>query len=640
MAMTIKHSSQPYNREQCQLPFWTPIHYGTKAATWQHRLIQGIDNYFNLKNDVAEVVPGMLRNQSTGVKWLEKSQPLWLTILKIISYATLIIPAILLCVKWVLRARYPFHFCSRTLPSGTEETGTFVNGVLEQGIRVENGQTVYIRPQVLIEDSLAGFENERENTFAEVMVAGKMEVIPIQRDIGESAYVDYVDSPYSILLELTVQGTGVLKHLLEHPHNHLMTLNGFIEFLMEPNAQDGSLIDHLDVETLAEVFELAVANKIDIDVAVIDRLFQKWAGYGHVDLIRALLTFRPDIIYLKLDIPSALTMALQNGSAEEATLLLEAMQKQNIPIQPAERRIYRIALHQIDLSEEELRELVPEELQLVFQVANVFVNKAVLEKWRQIFPVPPPVPPHIPSLFSFNMDAIQVEQTIRDYLVEMRANNQLFTKQEFAEKDQANFIYKDRKIGRLLAQKIIERTLMRRKDDLVKAQKHVAVMKPAKEKHNLWFDVGPWSNLFLTSPDLEIYAEKITPIDRKATREEMNALLGFIFFFKVHLMHDEHIMMGKNEAGAEGLYFIDIEQHHFYDIPHFFIMDHLKKWMAPENHEWLAHQIEDAAYRFEPLKVDLQQRITEQNWMIEPFAMMHGFSNCRTFTLPINDFLI
>src|SRR5271170_3731859 len=111
MTMTVQNPVQALTHAKTELPFWTPLRCRDEAVHWQYRLIQWIDSYFHLAGPVAFVTK-CTADEGEGVTLEEENQPLWLTLLKVASYATLIIPTILLCAKWALRTMYPFHICS------------------------------------------------------------------------------------------------------------------------------------------------------------------------------------------------------------------------------------------------------------------------------------------------------------------------------------------------------------------------------------------------------------------------------------------------------------------------------------------------------------------------------------------------
>src|SRR5689334_5739705 len=98
-----------YRTENHEFSFWTPVKYKEHAITQTHKVMEGIDGYFNLGGRVAVVVSPPQNNRNIDIQIQEDHSPLCLTILKIISYATIIIPAIMLVAKYILRSSYVFN---------------------------------------------------------------------------------------------------------------------------------------------------------------------------------------------------------------------------------------------------------------------------------------------------------------------------------------------------------------------------------------------------------------------------------------------------------------------------------------------------------------------------------------------------
>jgi Family of unknown function (DUF648) len=95
--------------ENAEFNFWTPVKYREHVITQTHKVMECIDNYFYLNGKVAVVVASPANNRCIDIQLQEDQPSLWLTILKVISYATLIIPAIMLIAKYVLRSRHVFN---------------------------------------------------------------------------------------------------------------------------------------------------------------------------------------------------------------------------------------------------------------------------------------------------------------------------------------------------------------------------------------------------------------------------------------------------------------------------------------------------------------------------------------------------
>lgn len=91
------------------LAFWDPVHYGAHAKTLEHKVLQWVDAYFNCGTHRATVLLPPQDHARTYVIFQEHQPTFLLTALKIISYATVIIPAIMLIAKYILRSRNLFY---------------------------------------------------------------------------------------------------------------------------------------------------------------------------------------------------------------------------------------------------------------------------------------------------------------------------------------------------------------------------------------------------------------------------------------------------------------------------------------------------------------------------------------------------
>lgn len=94
------------------ISFYTPVEFGAEA-TFGQKVLELVDGYLNFGSRVAVVIPGSIRNGSyeVAIQWKETS---WLkTALKVLSYATIVIPFIMLVAKAALRSTFLFHTCGR-----------------------------------------------------------------------------------------------------------------------------------------------------------------------------------------------------------------------------------------------------------------------------------------------------------------------------------------------------------------------------------------------------------------------------------------------------------------------------------------------------------------------------------------------
>lgn len=98
------------------ISFFTPVTFEDSQESYGKKMCEIADDYFNFNGRVAVAVPGSFRNGSQEVVMRERETVWWQTALKVLSYATLVIPAIMLVAKAILRSMYRFHECQNQLP--------------------------------------------------------------------------------------------------------------------------------------------------------------------------------------------------------------------------------------------------------------------------------------------------------------------------------------------------------------------------------------------------------------------------------------------------------------------------------------------------------------------------------------------
>ncbi len=108
-----------------KLDFFTPISFGNQPKSYTQSLVETADNYFYLGGKKAYVISGDMAQTSQGVVVLRESQRLLTTALKAASYVTLVLPAIMMGIKFILRSTHSFHVMN-------------VRQEIEQGIHIQD----------------------------------------------------------------------------------------------------------------------------------------------------------------------------------------------------------------------------------------------------------------------------------------------------------------------------------------------------------------------------------------------------------------------------------------------------------------------------------------------------------------------
>ncbi|CAF23553.1 hypothetical protein [Candidatus Protochlamydia amoebophila] len=104
-----------------ELPFFTTICYDKNPEFIGKRLLEKVDAYFYLGGKKASVIPGHTKGNVEGVKFINSSSSYLITSLKVASYCTILIPAIMLAAKMFLRSIYKFYLVNPETPIDNQE---------------------------------------------------------------------------------------------------------------------------------------------------------------------------------------------------------------------------------------------------------------------------------------------------------------------------------------------------------------------------------------------------------------------------------------------------------------------------------------------------------------------------------------
>lgn len=108
--------------ELIKVDFWTPVTYYNYPRSFVHSLIELCDWHFYLAGKQATVVSGFAIGKSEGVIFEEGASRWPSTVLKIVAYVTIIIPAIIFVLKCIFRFTHKYHLIEKfSLPSKIKE---------------------------------------------------------------------------------------------------------------------------------------------------------------------------------------------------------------------------------------------------------------------------------------------------------------------------------------------------------------------------------------------------------------------------------------------------------------------------------------------------------------------------------------
>ena len=655
-----------------RIGFWTPVKYDHQPVAFGRKLTAFSDDYFHLNGRVAIAVPESLKNGSVGVKLESRQTKNWQTILKVVSYATIIFPLIMFIIKAVGRCYYSFHIYEPDASKYQNKVKNIIDKTIQkkptnlrdvEELAQEKEKPIEAPKLKVLLGEVPIPEKKIQLNFAEVMINGRQELIPVQAPHEmfdrDPVYVPYTngsacealskmaqDNQRRFMYEGGLHYGSPVKFVLEHPNNHRITTEEFLTYLITPDQEGGCPIHKVNSGSLLEILQLAKKTGIIIDLAAIDlatgeTLFSKWAASGDWAITKALLEYDPPAIHqVKGKEVSILEKVLLQGTVKAVTALLQAIRSQNVELSDTDQWLCKAFTGECNFSKEEFLSL-PEALQKkVSQVANTYIQNEFVRKLRNCGMMREPVPPTGMDIVSYNMDAIDVENSIDRFLSDLRKEGKLLSQDEFNALDQRKYVKKGAQVERILGRDYLERNAKEMGLPFIKVPKKIAVIIPKDQQSpDVHVDVSLGHAFGLRSSDLMIYAEKIQPIERKATREEMSGLLDLVEKVCYYDFLEDNLMMGKNEAGEEGIYFIDTEENSFSNLPFQSNMTPLGNLMAPLDHEWLEKEMSERYSRFEATEEERKKAINEA-WKAEKsVAIECGFRRYKPFLFNIADLL-
>jgi hypothetical protein len=205
-----------------------------------------------------------------------------------------------------------------------------------------------------------------------------------------------------------------------------------------------------------------------------------------------------------------------------------------------------------EFSEEAFLQL-PQELKIqLYFIANVLGHEALVEKLNTLGMKEDPLFVPSPSTFALNMDAMTAKTTLQDFLRNLRRDGLLLTANEFNARDTSLYLEKSNQIGRIQGAQFIERLALENGLKHIKVPKKLIVMNSGADSLSLKFTHS--LELMPAKEHLKVYAERITPVNRKLTLEEA-------IEFLIVLEKTGYKDLGSSNyfITEDGIYFIDTE---------------------------------------------------------------------------------
>ncbi len=442
-------------------------------------------------------------------------------------------------------------------------------GILEEQtkFKIEQGKIVYIEPKLLFGGSK--ISEGQELNFALVEIDKKEKLVAVTGAQYGKEYTTYEGSALEALLKLAQNKEPRLMYqlgknygspigyFLQHPNNSIVTEEEFFTFILEKDQTGAPRIFTLNSASTLEALNIIKEKNIPINLndktPEGETLFTLWAGKGDAKITGIMLELDPSVIrQTQGQIKSAFVEAALNRSKEEADILIDAMEKENIVLSLEEVWIKRAFKNDCNFSEEEFAQLDQDLKIKVFFVANAFANENMVKKLKPLGMDQVPLFWPGPDIFAGNMDIVTARAVMENFLKDLKKEGLLLTEEEFSKLDKSKYISKIYQIGRIQGKNFIERLAKENGLKHIKVPKKIAVIKNGLE--NVSFNIARSLELVSKNDQLTIYAERIKPVDRKLSLEEA---IEFMIILEKTGYSD---FFGDNFIFAEdGIYFIDTE---------------------------------------------------------------------------------
>jgi hypothetical protein len=109
--------------EMSTINFFTAVTFEERAnPSFSQLLLEDVDSYFYLGGKRACVIAGHTKNGSEGVFLQSHTPSSVTTALKVMSYFTLVLPAIMLVAKVILRSTHHFHLVEKRASGGSSRS--------------------------------------------------------------------------------------------------------------------------------------------------------------------------------------------------------------------------------------------------------------------------------------------------------------------------------------------------------------------------------------------------------------------------------------------------------------------------------------------------------------------------------------
>lgn len=224
-----------------------------------------------------------------------------------------------------------------------------------------------------------------------------------------------------------------------------------------------------------------------------------------------------------------------------------------------------------------------------------------------------------PSIFRHSMQEEEIVQIGTEFFNSLKSSGQLLTSEQFASYSKEAYRNKGCDLGRILGAEYIKRIAEELGLKHIKVPKKIAVVDESVTE--LKASVCQ-SSLELSCKKITIYAEEITPLSRGTTREEVTEFLRILEATGFGDFLGLNFFLGRNQAGEEGIYFIDTEYMNFRHMPFLEngVAEGIARVVQKKDFDWINEKEQPEADGFPSYRHRNQQRVNR-------YRKLYGIKN-------------
>lgn len=454
---------------------------------------------------------------------------------------------------------------ARIYPNGKIETGSFERFFLHAGTRKTKEDTTYRLPNKLVDCS----DLDRGLIYDEI--EGKKQLIFVQKkNAGFTFEYTQVNEELIPTLAKILQ---VKAHANIHHDYNLDSLtevlsgaidcNQFAKYLFDTNAIFS--VNSYALKILLTIFkQKGIAINLREPHPVTKQTLLDYHSKSAMTL-EFLLSMDPGLIERKDGVESPLVKALIAKNKKGASILVAAMKKQKVLLTSREKLFKKVAFSEGKVTLKALKGLSKEDQEIVYRLANTYTQLSLVKTMRTLgFNREGELLVHEgPSIFPSNMDALEMNDRLHEFLNNLRSQKLLLTESEYS-KLGGHYMKKGNDIGRILGRDYIEKKALELGLKHVKVPKKIMVVEDC-EKVNLQIDeygsiaVSFDSESYEFNTKVTVYAEQIYKRSKPITSEEVKELL---MLFEATGFSD--INWNNIIVAEDGVYVIDTEFTNFW----------------------------------------------------------------------------